>query len=238
MSIISFSCEDTKSKKTKAEKEATSEKSKLQKKRDSMLNNLKIPSDGSETDIDLKSIKTLDQKELIPFLTEYGKENPETHIRISTSYGNIDVRLFKDTPLHRANFIRLTKIGYFNSTVFHRVSKDFVDQGGNSDEKATSKIRKAVGHYLIPSEFKSDHAHKRGAFSMAKYSEQNVSNASSPFEFFIVASSNGAHHLDNEHTVFGEVTKGMEVVDSINNVEVDLSEWPLIDIPMTIEVMD
>lgn len=203
-----------------------------------MLRNLKIPSDGSETDIDLKAIKTLNQKEVIPFLTQYGKENPETHIRISTSYGDIDVRLFKDTPLHRANFIRLAKIGYFNSTVFHRVAKDFVDQGGNSDEIATSRIRKAVGNYLIPSEFRSNHTHKRGSFSMAKYSEQNVSNASSPFEFFIVVDPNGAHHLDNEHTVFGEVTKGMDVADSINKVEVDFSEWPLIDIPMTIKVID
>lgn len=203
-----------------------------------MLRNLKIPSDGSETDVDLKAIKTLEQEELIPFLTKYGEENPATHIRISTSYGDIDIRLYKDTPLHRANFIRLTKIGYFNSTVFHRVAKDFVVQGGNSDEKATSRIRKAVGHYLIPSEFRSNHTHRRGAFSMAKYSEQNVSNASSPFEFFIVAAAKGAHHLDNEHTVFGEVTQGMDVVDSINNVEVDFSEWPLIDIPMTIKVID
>src|SRR5690606_12651150 len=71
------------------------------------------------------------QEELIPFLTEYGKENPEDRIRISTRFGDIDVELFHDTPLHRANMIFLIKHNYFDNTFFHRVARGFVIQGGN-----------------------------------------------------------------------------------------------------------
>ena len=178
------------------------------------------------------------QEELIPFLTEYGKENPENKVRIKTRFGDIDVLLYNDTPLHRANFIFLAKKGYFDDTFFHRVAEGFVIQGGNSDNTSTSKKRNNVGSYLIPSEFEAGHRHTRGAFSAAKYAEQNVSKASSPFEFFIVQSDRGAHHLDNDHTVFGRVISGMDVVDEIAKQEVGEGEWPLINIHIDVEVLE
>lgn len=178
------------------------------------------------------------QEELIPFLTQYGKENPEDKIRIKTRFGNIDVQLFHDTPLHRANFIFLVKHDYFDETFFHRVAEGFVIQGGNSDNPSTNKKRHYIGDYLIPSEFEAGHKHVRGAFSAAKYAEQNVSKASSPFEFFIVQSESGAHHLDNEHTVFGRVIDGMDVVDEIAQVKVDQGEWPLQNIYLHVEILE
>lgn len=181
----------------------------------------------------------IEQEELIPSLTEYGKENPENRIRIKTSFGNIEVSLYENTPLHRANFIMLAKEEkYFDHTYFYRVSPGFVIQGGNSDNSRTSRHRKKIGRYLIPSEFEAGHTHVRGAFSAAKYSEQNVSKASSPFEFFIVTKADGAHHLDNDHTVFGRVTSGMDVVDKIAEVEIGQSEWPIDNIEMEVEVLD
>ena len=117
---------------------------------------------------------------------KYGKENPEDKAIIYTRFGAIHVQLFNDTPLHRANFIRLAKMGYFETTFFHRIAENFVVQGGNSDNVATQKVRSKVGDYLIPSESDAGHLHNYGAFSAAKYSEQNISKASSPFEFFIV----------------------------------------------------
>ena len=66
------------------------------------------------------------QAELIPFLTEYGKKNPETRVRIKTKFGNIEIQLYRDTPLHRANFILLVKQGYFDDTMIHRNALDFV----------------------------------------------------------------------------------------------------------------
>ena len=63
----------------------------------------------------------LDDKNAIPFFFNYGKENLEDKVRISTRFGNIDLQLFNNTPYHRANFIYLTKMKYFNKTTFHRV---------------------------------------------------------------------------------------------------------------------
>jgi peptidyl-prolyl cis-trans isomerase A (cyclophilin A) len=178
------------------------------------------------------------QEKFIPFMTKYGEENPETRIRIKTRFGDIDVQLYRDTPLHRANFIYLVKRGYFENTFFHRVAKGFVIQGGNSDNRETSRKRNYIGSYLVPSEFEAGHRHTRGAFSAAKYSEQNVSKASSPYEFFIVQSERGAHHLDNDHTVFGRVTSGMDVVDEIAEQEVGEGEWPMRNIYIEVEILD
>src|SRR5690606_24933811 len=108
-------------------------------------------------------------------LTEYGKQNPENTIKIITRFGDIEVRLFENTPLHRANFIYMVKHNYFDRTFFHRVAEGFVIQGGNSDNPETSNKRNSIGNYLIPSEFDAGHRHTRGAFSAAKYAEQNVS---------------------------------------------------------------
>lgn len=178
------------------------------------------------------------QYEVKPFLKKYGDENPETQVRIETSFGTIELELFKDTPLHRANFILMIKEGYFDLTQFYRVSPAFVIQGGNSDSYSMSKKRKAMGNYLLPNEAKPHHKHIRGALAAAKFVEQNISNASSPFEFYIVQPKRGAHHLNKAHTVFGRVTKGMDIVDKINQVPVDQSEWPLNDIPMTVTIMN
>lgn len=189
-------------------------------------------------EITLDDYPVLVQEELIPFLTQFGKENPENRIKINTSFGDIDIQLYTDTPLHRANFIYLTKRGYFDGTYFHRVAKGFVIQGGNSDNTETSDKRNNIGAYLIPSEFEAGHRHVRGAFSAAKYAEQNLSKASSPFEFFIVLNQNGAHHLDNDHTVFGRVIKGMDVVDRIAKQEIEEGEWPLLNIRMKVEIIE
>lgn len=178
------------------------------------------------------------QEQVIPFFTDYGVKNPETKVRITTRFGKIEVQLFKDTPLHRANFIMLVKNGYFNTTQFHRVSPNFVVQGGNNDTQTTAKRRASFGSYLLPNEATTRYTHSRGAFSSAKYTEQNVSNATAPFEFFIVQPVRGAHHLDGDHTVFGRVTKGMDIVDEINKLEVDGSEWPIANVYMKIEIIE
>lgn len=186
----------------------------------------------------LDTIKRVGQKQLKPFLSEYGKEHPATHVTISTQFGDIEIELFKDTPLHRANFLRMVNLGYFNTTYFYRVAEGFVIQGGNSDNDITSRMRKAIGSFLIPKEFKKNHLNNYGTVGMAKYTKQNVSKASSPFEFYIVMSKEGAHHLDYEHTVFGKVIKGMEVAEEIAHVKTgENSEWPVENIEIEAEVL-
>ena len=231
--IFFASCEDKKS----ASKNITTEASEIDPAKDSITEKA-AEEEKEEPEPEKPEGPLITQKELIPFLTEYGKKNPEDKIRITTRFGEIEVELFHDTPLHRANFIFLVKHDYFDNTYFHRVSRNFVIQGGNSDRISTNEKRHYIGSYLIPSEFEAGHSHVRGAFAAAKYSEQNVSKASSPYEFYIVQPERGAHHLDNDHTVFGRVTKGMDVVDTISKVDVDKSEWPITNIHMTVEIID
>lgn len=233
--LLFASCEDTQ--KTNNSNPAKSTNTLVTKKDTVVKKKKKIEKDTTDI-LKYRDEPMLVQEELIPFLMDYGEKNPETRVRIITRFGNIDVELFKDTPLHRANFLFLAKHHYFDKTYFYRVAKGFVIQGGNSDNAETAKKRTNVGSFLIPNESKPSHKHNRGSFSAAKYAEQNVSNASSPFEFFIVQDPNGAHHLDNKHTVYGKVTKGMNVVDEINNQEVGEGEWPLINIPIKVEVLE
>lgn len=234
--LIFASCEDNEKSRNNtiepastnaAEKEKLKPENKPDQKKDS----------GEEAEAKERDTQLV-QEELIPFLTQYGKENPEKQVKIKTRFGDIEILLFEDTPLHRANFIYLVKQGYFDGTYFHRVANNFVIQGGNSDNRETSEKRNKIGNFLIPGEFNTGHRHTRGAFSAAKYAEQNVSKASSPYEFFIVQSQRGAHHLDNDHTVFGRVTKGMDVVDEIARQEVGEGEWPHLNIHIEMEIID
>lgn len=174
-----------------------------------------------------KEVFLLNDKNAIPFFFNYEKKNKENQVRIVTDYGNIDIQLYKDTPYHRANFIFLTKKKYFDGEYFHRVVKDFIIQGGNSDNRSTSKKRRAIGKYLLPPDTKKGHKHHRGVVSMPSSEIKNPYKLASPYEFFIVQKKDGAFHLDGDYTVFGKVIDGMSVVDKIANLKTDKREWPI-----------
>lgn len=111
-------------------------------------------------------------------------------VKISTSYGDIVVRLYDETPLHRDNFIKLAKEGTLNGTLFHRVIKDFMIQGGDPQSKGAPK-GKMLGSgdvgYTIPAEFNPALYHKRGALSAARQGDQvNPEKRSSGCQFYIV----------------------------------------------------
>ena len=185
-----------------------------------------------------KAWDSLNKHNVTTFLTAFGEKNKETKILIRTDYGNIKIRLFKDTPLHRANFIFLTKIKYFDTTVFYRVAKNFVLQGGNSDNFQTVKDRYKYGNYKLPTEFRKNRKHKYGALAAARDWKKNPEKLSSPFEFYIVQNRKGAHHLNNEHTVFGEVISGFDTMDKIAKIKVGEDEWPEEDVHMKVEILD
>lgn len=180
----------------------------------------------------------LDDQNAIPFFFEYQKQNPEDKVRIETRFGNIDIQLFKNTPYHRANFIYLTKKGYFNGTTFHRVVPGFVIQGGNSDRSETSKKRGEIGTYLLPPDTRKGHKHHRGVISMPSSEIENPHKLASPYEFFIVKQAPGAYHLDGSYTVFGKVIAGMEVVDEINTQRIDNREAPLTNVFMKVSILE
>lgn len=169
------------------------------------------------------------------FFSRYGKENPENQVRITTRYGNIEMELFEDRPLYRSSFIFLVKEGYFNETVFHRTVKGFIAQAGNSDRKMTAMLRNSAGNYQLPPDIKLNDKHAYGTVSSSKYWEDNPENWHNPFDFFI--SLKPAAHLDGEHTIFGRVTKGMEVVEQIAAQPTDSRDWPLDDIHIEAQVI-
>lgn len=223
------------------------------------------PVTTTDDDDDYFFLKT---ENAVEFLTQYGKENPETKVQITTTFGVIKLKLYEETPLHRANFIMLVKKGYFNDTYFYRVAKDFVIQGGNTDMEQTQAKRTAIGRYSIPHEIQPlKFYHKKGALCAAREWENNPDKMSDVYNFYIVQgkkmhelhldeldrdrewkipseqrstymSKGGAPHLDGEHTVFGEVYEGMDVIEKISQVEVDAVEWPKVDIVMQVEIIE
>ena len=114
-----------------------------------------------------------------------------TRLKIKTTEGDIIIRLYDETPKHRDNFLKLAKEGYFNGTLFHRVIKDFMIQGGDPDSKNAPK-GKMLGtggpDYTIPAEFVyPQYFHKRGALSAARTGDEvNPEKESSGSQFYIV----------------------------------------------------
>ncbi|MDB4192216.1 peptidyl-prolyl cis-trans isomerase [Flavobacteriaceae bacterium] len=173
-----------------------------------------------------KRTDSINKTNVIPFLKAYGNLNKESIVLFKTRLGNIKIELYKETPLHRASFIFLTKTGYFNTTAFHRIVPDFIVQGGNSDLPMTRKLRIRY-NYRIPAEIKSHRKHKYGALAAARQWENNPNKTSSPFEFYMIQDKRGSHHLDGEHTIFGEIIEGFDTMEKIAKLETDKKEWPL-----------
>jgi cyclophilin family peptidyl-prolyl cis-trans isomerase len=202
--------------------------------------------------------EVITQENLREVLTRYGKENPEKEVIIETSYGNMRIRLYDETPLHRANFIKLIKDGHYENGEFYRIFYQFMIQAGDVDHQFS---------YMVPAEFNTKYIHKRGALSMARQDEDNPERMSSSTEFFIVhggkyadyqveneiqnlglkltpeqrdiyMTEGGYMSLDQQYTVFGEVTEGLEVIDKIASVKVYEQDKPVKKIPFTIRVVE
>lgn len=112
-------------------------------------------------------------------------------VLIKTSLGDITVRLYDETPLHRDNFIKLSSEGYYDGTLFHRVIKNFMIQGGDPDSKnatPTQQLGTGGPNYTIPAEFVCpQYFHKKGALAAARQSDQvNPEKKSSGSQFYIV----------------------------------------------------
>lgn len=182
------------------------------------------------------------------------KKDRRRDIAMVTTEGTIILRLNDSTPLHRDNFLRLVKSNYLDSTLFHRVIKTFMIQGGDPDSRR-AKPGQTLGDggpkYTIPAEFNTTLFHKKGALAAAREGDDvNPLKASSASQFYIVQGKTyadsildkievkrmqgrkipedhravyrtlgGTPFLDGNYTVFGEVVKGLDVVDKIASVE-------------------
>lgn len=225
-------------------------------------------------------------------LTVSAKKPKGTTVNMLTSKGRIVLCLYDDTPLHRDNFIKLAKEGYFDGLLFHRVIKDFMIQGGDPDSRDAAPDA-ALGNggpgYEIPAEIlfpaeqvqkdakgptsRLRHFHKRGALAAARTGDEvNPERKSSGSQFYIAwgktftdkqldqldsylkRTSNGevfltpemrkyykryggTPHLDGAYTVFGEVVKGLEVVNAIQQVSTGANDRPIEDVKiLSVEV--
>lgn len=201
------------------------------------------------------------------FLRAYAEQITSRQIALTTRHGTLKIRLFEDTPLHTANFLMMVERNYFTGTEFTRIAKDFVVQGGNSDRESDEIKRLVIGNYLIPAEISDRHIHRKGALAMARRYENNPEKKSSAYDFYLVSgrtfndaqltalenqhemtipesrrkvyrTTGGAPHLDGQHTVFGMVTEGFDVLDRMAETPTDESDWPLESLVMEMKILD
>lgn len=202
------------------------------------------------------------------FASAFAAKPKHQYVKIKTELGECVIRLYNETPQHRDNFLKLTEKGTYNGTLFHRVIKDFMIQGGDPDSKTAQPgtlLGEGTVGYTVPAEFRDSLFHKKGVLAAAR--DNNPEKASSGSQFYIVQGKTftdaqlddlenkrlkfklpqyqrevyktigGTPHLDRNYTVYGEVVKGLEMVDKIAIVKTDGNNRPLEDVKMTITVL-
>jgi len=152
-----------------------------------------------------------------------------TTVIMHTTMGDIKIQMHEDMPITTGNFVKLSKEGFYDGTIFHRVIDGFMIQGGDPRGDGTG----GPG-YTIDDEFGTGHSNIRGTISMANTGRPHSGGS----QFFINVVNNT--YLDKEdprtpsaHPVFGTVLEGMEVADKISKVRTDRRDRPLEDIKIT-----
>ena len=195
------------------------------------------------------------------------KKDKSIKVKITTDSGVIIVKLYDSTPLHRDNFVKLVKEKFYDSLLFHRVISGFMIQGGDPTSKnAEPGVMLGGGGgdmQRIPAEFSPNLIHKKGALCAAR--DGNPEMASSACQFYIVQGKKmtdaeldmmaqqgrvytatqrlayktlgGTSFLDTQYTVFGEVIKGLNVIDKIASVQKGMADRPVGDVRMKMEII-
>ena len=189
---------------------------------------------------------------MLPQLTKEILEG-EIELTIKTNQGDMSFKLFeKAIPKTVENFVTHAKNGYYNGVIFHRIINNFMIQGG--DQTGTGMGGESIWGENFEDEFSMDYYHFYGALSMA-----NAGPATNGSQFFIVQNNHldtrtlnalenggwpeeavkkyaevgGTPHLDQRHTVFGQLLEGSEVLNKIAAVETDAQDRPLEDVVIT-----
>ena len=123
-------------------------------------------------------------------ISAFAAKPKNQYVRIKTEYGECMIKLYNETPLHRDNFLKLAKKGYYNGTLFHRVIKSFMIQGGDPDSKNAkpdSLLGEGGPKYTVPAEFHDSLFHKKGVLAAAREGDMvNPEKASSGSQFYLV----------------------------------------------------
>jgi peptidyl-prolyl cis-trans isomerase B (cyclophilin B) len=158
----------------------------------------------------------------------------EPLLNVRTSEGTITIKLYKDTPLHRDNFLKLAAEKFYDGVIFHRVIKGFMIQAGDpasKNPKPDARYGSGGPGYTVDAEFRPHHKHKKGALAAARQGDQvNPKKASSGSQFYIVENAATCAQLDGAYTVFGETVSGLEVIDKIAAAATDSADRPITDI--------
>jgi len=167
------------------------------------------------------------------FSSEEVKKMSEQQAIIRTNLGDITLKFFPEVaPNHVNNFIELAKKGFYNGTTFHRVVPKFVIQGGDPNSKNPDRSKHGMGGpgYQVKAEFNKK-PHRRGTLSMARSAHPDSAGS----QFFICVAD--IPSLDGQYTVFGEVVKGIEVVDKIVSQPRDGNDNPKDKVEMTVDIV-
>jgi len=169
------------------------------------------------------------------FLTSLISCNPKTSKKvlvgqIITPKGEILFRFHEKTPRHNESFRKLADAHYWDSLTFNRVIPNFVAQGGCPDTKEGF----AGSPYLLEPEFDDSLRHVYGAVGAGR--DDNPEMKSAGCQFYIVQNKNGLHRLDKKYTVFGQVMKGMDIVDALVTAPRDSNDAPLMPVPIKVRV--
>jgi peptidyl-prolyl cis-trans isomerase B (cyclophilin B) len=160
------------------------------------------------------------------------KKNTYPVGQIKTDMGEILFWLYDETPNHKASFTKLANENYWDSLTFNRVIKNFVAQGGCPDTPAGF----SDSPYLLKPEFNSKLRHVYGAVGAGR--DDNPGMLSAGCQFYIVQNKEGIARLDDKYTVFGQVFKGMDIVDKIVSVKTDTTNTPLNPIKLDVNVIN
>ena len=202
-------------------------------------------------------------------ISSFAAKPKHDYVRVKSDKGECIIMLYNQTPKHHDNFLKLAKEGFYNGTLFHRVIKEFMIQGGDPDSK-TATAGQALGEgdlgYRVDAEFKDGLFHKKGVLAAAR--DNNPEKASSASQFYIVHGKiwtdetldqlqqnrmqgrqipasqrevykaiGGTPHLDQNYTVYGEVVKGIEMIDAIAAVKTAPGDRPVEDVKMEVSVL-
>lgn len=169
---------------------------------------------------------------LLVFIMSCKQEKTYEIGQIQTSKGEILIWLHNQTPNHKKSFKELARKGYWDNYTFNRVIPNFVAQGGCPDTPKGF----TDPEYLLAPEFDEKLSHIYGAVGAGR--DNNPEMNSARCQFYIVQNKKGLHRLDNKYTVFGQVIKGMEVVDKIVTVQKDSIDKPLTPITLDVNIIN
>jgi len=152
--------------------------------------------------------------------------------QIITPKGEMLFWLYEDTPIHKASFIKLANESFWDSLTFNRVIEDFVIQGGCPDTPEGF----AESPYLLQPEFHDHIKHIYGAVGAGR--DGNAEKLSAGCQLYIVDNKEGIPRLDGDYMIFGQIFKGLDVLDAIAKVETDTLNQPLVDVTMEVNVLE